>query len=300
MQYYIRFFYDNIGYFIIKKLFKMSGKIDQKNFEQTYQRFQSQLIDTEIKLELLREEKREKELKGVTLAPKINKNSLNLVKNTKSFLERQASFEKKKKEKAKKLIEEKKKKEEEILKKSRNTKPNKNFNTYLSHLTEWENKKKEKISKLKKENEKKEFLNKTASNHKPRPSEIDIQNALERLYKDDVIKRKQNQAVLTTIFTPSFTPRINKKKIKLNKTNDDINVTDFCETEVNDNNDLSMESYKLQQTERVENAIRKKLFRKMKDNSKPQSNLLNNTCDIIRKGGNSSTAACSEKKIKKK
>lgn len=277
----------------------MSGKKEQNNFSQTYQRFQSQLIDTEIKLELLREEKREKELKGVTLTPKINKNSLNLVKNTKSFLERQASFEKKKKEKAKKLLEEKKKKEEEILKKSRNTKPNKNFNTYLTHLNEWENKKKEKITKLQKENEKKEIINNTTSNHKPRPSEIDIQNALERLYKDDVIKRKQNQAVLTTIFTPSFTPRINKKKIKLNKTNDNINVTDFGETEVIDNNDLSMENYKLQQTEHVENAIRKKLFSKKKDN-KAQSNLLNKTCDTIRKRDNSSTAACSEKKIKKK
>lgn len=47
----------------------MSGKIDQKNFEQTYQRFQSQLIDTEIKLELLREEKREKRVKRGNFSP---------------------------------------------------------------------------------------------------------------------------------------------------------------------------------------------------------------------------------------
>ena len=37
-----------------------------------------------------------------------------------------------------------------------------------------------------------------------------------------------------------------------------------------------------------------------KTNQSSQSNLLNNTCNIIRKGDNSSTAACSEKKIKKK
>ena len=46
---------------------------------------------------------------------------MNMVKGKKSFLERQASFEKKKQAKAQKLLEEKKKKEDEILKKSRNT-----------------------------------------------------------------------------------------------------------------------------------------------------------------------------------
>ena len=102
------------------------------NFEQTYQRFQSQLQDYEIKMEILREEKQEAELKGVTYTPRLNKNSINMVKSNKSFLERQASFEKKKKAKAQKLLEEKKKKEDEIIKKSRNTKvQNKDISRYI-------------------------------------------------------------------------------------------------------------------------------------------------------------------------
>ena len=73
----------------------MSKIIDSNDFEQTYQRFLSQKEDQEIKLKILREEKTEKELKGLTLVPKINKNSIAMFKSNKTFLERQASFEKK-------------------------------------------------------------------------------------------------------------------------------------------------------------------------------------------------------------
>ena len=82
---------------------------------------------------LLKTKKKETELKGVTYTPRLNKNSMNMVKGKKSFLERQASFEKKKQAKAQKLLEEKKKKEDEILKKSRNTKTqNKDINNLLT------------------------------------------------------------------------------------------------------------------------------------------------------------------------
>lgn len=116
------------------------------------------------------------------------------------------------------MILEKQKREEEICKKTRNINiPNKDINAFLIHCTEWENKKKEKLIQLKKEKEKKEIV---SSNRKPRPSEADIQNSLQRLYKDDIIKRKQNQPDLTSIFTPSFIPNINKRKAKLDKSKD--------------------------------------------------------------------------------
>ena len=83
----------------------MSKIIDSNDFEQTYQRFLSQKEDQEIKLKILREEKTEKELKGLTLVPKINKNSIAMFKSNKTFLERQASFEKKRIEKNKKMLE---------------------------------------------------------------------------------------------------------------------------------------------------------------------------------------------------
>ena len=212
-------------------------------------------------MEILREEKQEAELKGVTYTPRLNKNSMNMVKGKKSFLERQASFEKKKQAKAQKLLEEKKKKEDEILKKSRNTKiQNKDINNFLTHCAEWENKKKEKITKMLKEKEQKEILCKTSSNKKSKQNDSNLQNTLERLYKDDVLKRKQNQSVLTSIFTPSFTPRINKTKNILNKTNDNINLTESS-IDLSNQLDISMEQLKIQNNEKVNNALRNKLFK---------------------------------------
>lgn len=272
---------------------KMSKKSkDKKDFNKTYQRFQSKLQDYEIKIDILRQEKEENELKGVTLTPRINTNSRQIIKNTKSFLERQASFENKRKEKNKKMILEKQKKEEEICAKTRNV--NKDINTFLTHCTEWENKKKEKLIQLKKEKEKKEI--KASSNRKPRPSEADIQISLKRLYKDDVIKRKQNQSVLASIFTPSFIPNINKRRTKIDKSKDKLNRTDMS-IDISYDLDLSMEQMKIQNNEHIQKAFRNKLFKPKPHNKDP---LLNKTCNIIlsKKDDNSSTAACSKKKIK--
>ena len=267
---------------------KMSKKSeDKKDFNKTYQRFQSKLQDYEIKIDILRQEKEENELKGVTLTPRINSNSRQIIKNTKSFLERQASFVKKRKEKNKKMILEKQKKEEEICAKTRNV--NKDINTFLTHCTEWENKKKEKPIQLKKEI-------KVSSNRKSRPSEADIQISLQRLYKDDVIKRKQNQSVLASIFTPSFIPNINKRRTKIDKSKDKLNRTDMS-IDISNDLDLSMEQMKIQNNEHIRKALRNKLFKPKAHNKDP---LLNKTYNIIlsKKDDNSSTAACSKKKIK--
>lgn len=239
----------------------MSKIIGSNDFEQTYQRFLSQKEDQEIKLKILREEKTQKELKGLTLVPKINKNSVAMFKSNKSFLERQASFEKKRKEKNKKMLEEKKKKEDEIIKQSRNAKRH-DISSFVTHCYDWENKKKEKINKLKTENENKEL--KVNMSFRQRPSEADLQSAFERLYKDDVIKRKQNQSVLNCIFTPSFQPQTNTNKYKLNKTEKTMNMTQ-SNLDISNDLDISMEQIReVQQSQRIENAIRNKLFKKLK------------------------------------
>ena len=148
-----------------------------------------------------------------------------------------------------------------------------------------------------KEKEQKEILCKTSSNKKSKQNDSNLQNTLERLYKDDVLKRKQNQSVLTSIFTPSFTPRINKTKNILNKTNDNINLTESS-IDLSNQLDISMEQLKIQNNEKVNNALRNKLFK-----AKPRlhSNFLNKTCTTIitpRKDDESSTAPNSKKKIK--
>ena len=263
----------------------MSKIIDSNDFEQTYQRFLSQKEDQEIKLKILREEKTEKELKGLTLVPKINKNSIAMFKSNKTFLERQASFEKKRIEKNKKMLEEKKKKEDEIIKQSRNTKGHiKDISSFVTHCYDWENKKKEKINKLKKENENKESkILKTNMSFRQRPSEADLQSAFERLYKDDVLKRKQNQSVLNCIFTPLFKPQINCNKKKLAKTERKLNMTQ-SNFDVSNELDLSMEQIReVQHNQKIEIAIRNKLFKKIKGKTKinQTQSTLNRTCDVI-------------------
>lgn len=65
---------------------KMSKKSeDKKDFNKTYQRFQSKLQDYEIKIDILRQEKEENELKGVTLTPRINTNSRQIIKKQNLF-----------------------------------------------------------------------------------------------------------------------------------------------------------------------------------------------------------------------
>ena len=61
--------------------------------------------------------------------------------------------------------------------------------------------------------------------------------------------------------------------------------------------DLSMEQMKIQNNEHIQKAFRNKLFKPKPHNKDP---LLNKTCNIIlsKKDDNSSTAACSKKKIK--
>ena len=76
------------------------------HFNSTYQRLQAKKQDRDIKLEILRQEKAEKEKKQMKCVPTINKKSTKIMSSTtKSFYERQQSFEKRKKAKQDKLEE---------------------------------------------------------------------------------------------------------------------------------------------------------------------------------------------------
>ena len=172
------------------------------HFNSTYQRLQAKKQDRDIKLEILRQEKAEKEKKQMKCVPTINKKSTKIMSSTtKSFYERQQSFEKRKKAKQNKLEELKRLKEEEELYKCPKSARINVTNTVASNKI-----------KSKKQNEEKELLElkqKKAHYKRPKASQKQIDNTIERLYREEVNKRKENSDMLKSLYTPSFTPKIN-------------------------------------------------------------------------------------------
>ena len=222
-------------------------------------------------MEMMRKKKKEDELKALKPIPRINKNTDTLFKSNKTFLQRQESFEKKRKEKQKKTQEEMKKKELEELKKANSDKKKikKDFSRQISQFQEWENKKKEHINELKKKKEEQELKEVTKYNKKKKTkvSQRELDNAIERLYKDDVNKRKQNQHMLKTIFTPSFTPQINRGKNNLK------NEPQMPKEEIEDNDIENVEEELVtHHGEQIENVIRGKLFKNKKISSNNKNN----------------------------
>ena len=111
------------------------------------------------------------------------------------------------------IYKEKKEKEKKISKEMVNKK--------INEIYEWDAKRKQKIQmmeKMKKEKEQNELKNcfkpqinnsskKIVRKHLNRSTD----NAFERLYKEDVLKRKEKNEILKTIYTPLFKPVLNKK-----------------------------------------------------------------------------------------
>ena len=260
-----------IDYQTERKIDKKAPQKEVSGFDETYQRFQSKLDDYKKKMEMMRKKKKEDELKALKPIPRINKNTDTLFKSNKTFLQRQESFEKKRKEKQKKTQEEMKKKELEELKKANSDKKKikKDFSRQISQFQEWENKKKEHINELKKKKEEQELKEVTKYNKKKKTkvSQRELDNAIERLYKDDVNKRKQNQHMLKTIFTPSFTPQINRGKNNLK------NEPQMPKEEIEDNDIENVEEELVtHHGEQIENVIRGKLFKNKKISSNNKNN----------------------------
>ena len=142
-----------------------------------------------------------------------------------------------------------------IMKKSITTYPNKlnskrkfdpvKFNEYLKGVNDYENKKKQKIENMRKEETEKEL--KKITNH-PKINKGNIKykinnknySTIERLYTQDLIKRKEKKQILTKIYTPTFKPNIYANKIMINKSNQkNLNNLDYSNhynlrTEIND------------------------------------------------------------------
>lgn len=90
------------------------------------------------------------------------------------------------------------------------------FNKQMNNFKDWERKKKEKIEKLKKEQEEKELkLLKDPITNKKANMKFNTNpknfTAVERLYEQDIKKRKDNKVLLTKIYTPTFKPTIYTK-----------------------------------------------------------------------------------------
>ena len=105
--------------------------------------------------------------------------------------------------------------EDENIKKAKTRKINaKEFEKKIESFTVWEQRKKEKIEKLQKEQKEKEMekYNKNNIHNNKKISGNTKSTMIDRLYSKDINKRKENQMILTQIYTPSFTPFLYTKK----------------------------------------------------------------------------------------
>ena len=96
------------------------------------------------------------------------------------------------------------------------------FQQLMKNFDEWDKKKKEKIEKLKKEKEEEELkLLKDPETNKEENLKFNTNpknyNIIERLYDQDIKKRKDKKLILAKIYTPPFKPQIHIDKNILNK-----------------------------------------------------------------------------------
>ena len=97
------------------------------------------------------------------------------------------------------------------------------FQQLMKNFDEWDKKKKEKIEKLKKEKEEEEMklLKDQPETNKEENLKFNTNpknyNIIERLYEQDIKKRKDKKLILTQIYTPPFKPQIHIDKNVLNK-----------------------------------------------------------------------------------
>lgn len=105
--------------------------------------------------------------------------------------------------------------------------------TSINHMMEWEKKRNERISskRLKsQESEKREItsmfkptLDKRSKNLAKKRMNNSTDDAFERLYREDVEKRKEKKEMLQRLNEPKFKPMVNKKGIRIQTRNLEIN-----------------------------------------------------------------------------
>lgn len=210
---------------------------NDNKFSSIYNRFIEDQKKKKEKLEKMKKNIQEEENKIYLYKPKINKKSLKLTsKNKEGFYARQKKLmEEQKKKDA--LLKEKVKKEERdeinknnILlshnlstkdgnKKNIDKKRKKSIDETINKLYEWDNKRKEKIINEIKKKEK-EKVKDTNLQKKPKINKNSLKIAenknqnqlINRLYKDDIAKRREKKELLSQLYRPTFHPIVARKK----------------------------------------------------------------------------------------
>ena len=139
--------------------------------------------------------------------------------------------EKMKEEQEKKLQLEKEKKKEKEKKISKEM-----VNKKINEIYEWDAKRKQKIQMKEEERKRKEEkelencfkpkINNSSKKMARRHINRSTDNAFERLYKEDVMKRKAKNEILKTIYTPLFKPMVNKKEASVEQ-KDTTSINDY-------------------------------------------------------------------------
>ena len=112
------------------------------------------------------------------------------------------------------------------------------FDETVSKIYEWEIKRKEKINKKRKDienNIQNNIRNIPEINKNKKYYKIKANKFINRLYKDDISKRKENQEILNNIYTPQFQPLIIENN-SLAKINTNINESNKIPLNKKNNN----------------------------------------------------------------
>ena len=173
-----------------------------------------------------------------------------------------------------------------ILKKSMTTYTNKltkrkfdpvKFNEYLKGVEDYENMKKEKIKYMKKQEEEKELRKITYHPKINKESNLKFKvnpknySTVERLYTQDLIKRKEKKQILTKVYTPTFKPKLYTNKHLINKANQRTqNVkTEIYDSENNfiieENEDIDDKNNFEEENIRRNNSVKKRMKEKIED-----------------------------------
>jgi hypothetical protein len=222
------------------KLEKNLNEAQKKNvnFNELYSRLMKFNDERKAALEEMKKQKEIGEDKTLRKIPQISERSKNLVRNIEEpIYERCVKFknqvEKKRNNQQKEKEEKIKKHEDEIIKEVRSHRlGQEKINEKIANLLVWDSKKKTKLIHLKEDLEKKKLsdytfqpkINKTPNRTKASctPTKDGVKEHplfadhgfTERLYVNDVEKRKLKHEQLESIYTPSFEPMTNKTRLK--------------------------------------------------------------------------------------
>ena len=277
----------NANHHIIKNS-SMDNKVNSSRdskFSETYKRFIEDQKKKKLKIIQMKKNKEEKEKNLCYNKPKINKKSQEIISKTKEdfYTRQKRSLEEQKRKEA--ILRERIKKKElddinrtNILltrNKDMNKKRRKNsMDDKVKDFYDWDKKRKERLMfKIKN----KEKSMKEICRHKPKIDKNSYKITINRnpdqifnrLYKDDVIRRKEKKKLLEDIYTPTFRPNLIDEKNKHNKSTISYNMvtnTNYNTIKNKEENDSYLEKYyeNYHEDEELNDMIRDHIFGKGK------------------------------------